>query len=912
MLPETPTSGKRAHGAIAWTANPAPLFHAAWLFAAGVVLGRVMWLRPGLLFAGLLLLMAICAWTALAALRLRWLSLAALWILLGLWCAQMQPAPAPVPEVMNASDGLLRTVEGVVNDAGLLRTDAGQESDGRATATPSERVDLHLTSLEIVDDAHDVQQPADGGVRLTVHWPNAAAARQTFQCGERIRALVRLYPPQVYRDPGAWSRAEYLLDQGITSTASVGVERVDRLGVAPGHFFLCRLSQWQHESAARLIALPAAMANFPAALRLSDSDAILLAAMITGDRTLLSSSLRVGFERTGSFHMLVVSGLHLGIVAGFIFALARRLRLPQAPATLLTIGIACAYALFTGFAMPVERALWMVSLYLAGRLLFRQRSELNTIGFAALIMLVASPRSLFEASFRMTLLAVVAIGGIALPMLRSSVEPYRTATENLRRVATDVKLAPYLAQYRVILRMLAQRLQRASGRWIGWTAFPWAVQMILRVIEMLVVTAVVELCMTLPMAVYFHRITLFALPVNLLILPLLVVLVPMALLTWAALLAGPAVASIPAAATALLLHFGVGIVHLFGSLALGDWRIATPLLWQSAAFCMLLALAVILSGRERRVRGWTRSWTQRWTQLGAWAALLCAALIAVAPRAAEHPRAALLMEAIDVGQGDSLLIITPDGKTLLVDGGGFGGGFGASMMHPPQPIDIGEEIVSEVLWARGIRRLDVVALSHAHADHMSGLPAVLRNFHPEELWVGNNPHDPEYDALLREASELHVRVRELRTGDTPALGVAEVRVLAPAPDYKPKAEPSNDDSLVLHVAYGATSALLAGDAEAQEERTMLSRPDWLQSTLLKVGHHGSHTSTRPDFLARVSPQWAVISCGLRNTYGHPHQEILAELEDARIKTFSTDIHGATCFALDGRNVSAQSECGVAP
>ncbi len=189
---------------------------------------------------------------------------------------------------------------------------------------------------------------------------------------------------------------------------------------------------------------------------------------------------------------------------------------------------------------------------------------------------------------------------------------------------------------------------------------------------------------------------------------------------------------------------------------------------------------------------------------------------------------------------------------------------------------------------------------------------MLRNFHPNELWVGNNPHGPEYDALLNEASELHIRVRQLHAGDAMALGAAQVRVLAPQADYQPSDEPSNNDSLVLRVAYGATSVLLAGDAEGPEERAMLQQPDMLGSTLLKVGHHGSHTSTHPEFLSRVAPQWAVISCGLQNTYGHPNEEILQELQDAGVRTFSTDIHGATCFSLDGKNVTAKSECGVVP
>lgn len=903
MRPDPQISGKPS---IAPPSPGVPLFHAAWLFAAGILLSHTHWFRPGILLIALFAMMAVCIATAFLALRIRWLPLAALWMLLGLWCAQMQPAPSPAPTLLHASDGLMRTVEGIVIEAGLPRNETEQAAYAAPTESLSQRIDLSVNSLEVLSDTEDVQQPADGTVRLTVHWPNTSSAPQLFHCGERLRAVVRLYPPEIYRDPGVWNRAEYLLEQGITSTASAHIERVERLGPAPGRFLKCRLSEWQHASSARLLALPAAMQKLPPALQLSENDAIMLAAMITGDRTMLSTSLRAGFERTGSFHMLVVSGLHLTFIAGIFFWITRKLRIPRIPATLLTIAAACAYALLTGFATPIQRALWMASLYFIGRLFFRERSALNTIGFAALVMLTASPRSLFEASFQMTLLAVVTIGGIATPILRATTEPYLTASKNIRRRTGDANIEPQLAQYRVILRKFARRFEKiinkrpktgskwmkSWSKWLAWTVFPWTMRFILRIVEMLAVTAIVELAMTLPMAVYFHRITIFALPVNLLILPLLTLLLPFALLTWMLLFLSPAIAAIPAAATAFLLHIGVSIVHFFGTLSSGDWRISTPLLWQIAAYCSLLALALLLAARGR------------WARRGAWAALVCAAIAAVAPRALQHPTNALLVEAIDVGQGDSLLLIMPDGKTLLIDGGGFGGG----LTQAKQPFDIGEEIVSQALWARGIRHLDAVALSHAHADHMSGLPAALRNFHPDELWIGTNPSWPDYNALLDEARALHTTIHRFHAGDALPFGNTQIRVLAPTADYQPGPAPSNNDSLVLRVAYGETSVLLEGDAEGPEEQTILAEPD-LASTLLKVGHHGSLTSTHPEFLARVAPRWAVISDGLRNTYGHPRAEILQELESAGVHTFDTDIHGATCFFLDGKQVTAQSECG---
>jgi len=595
--------------------------------------------------------------------------------------------------------------------------------------------------------------------------------------------------------------------------------------------------------------------------------------------------------------MLVVSGFHLAIVAACIFWITRRLRMPRVPATILTIAASFAYALFTGFATPVQRSLWMVTLYLLGRLVYRERSPLNTIGFAALCLLVVSPRSLFDSSLQMTLLAVIAIAGVAAPLLQGTIHPYAAAMRDLRLVAVDIKLPPRVAEFRMMMRAVAERLEAAANSVIAWRIFPWSVRFAIRAAELVVVSCVVELAMTLPMAVYFHRITIFALPVNLLILPMLLVLMPAALVTMLMLVVWPAAAMIPAMVVALVLHIGVGLVHLFGSMALGDFRIPNPLLWQSAAFCALLGVAIVLA-HESLGRG------TPWMRRGAWVALALAALAAVMPRPVDRPKGAMLMEAIDVGQGDSLLVITPDGKTLLVDGGGFGGG----PRQAPQDFDIGEEVVSPALWARGIRHLDAVALSHAHSDHMGGLPAVLRNFHPDELWVGNNPRFGAYNALLDEAAALHVRVKSFRAGDAFSFGSTQVNVLAPFRDYVPGAEPTNNDSLVLHVAYGATSVMLEGDAEAPIEQAMLAEPG-LGSTLLKVGHHGSITSTRPEFFARVRPQWAVISCGLHNRYGHPREEVLEELEAAHVRTLRTDINGISCFVLDGKTTTGTVGCG---
>ena len=579
--------------------------------------------------------------------------------------------------------------------------------------------------------------------------------------------------------------------------------------------------------------------------------------------------------------------MHLAIVAGLIFWATGFLKMSRAWASLATILASLMYAVFTGFGQPVQRSFWMVTLFLIGRLLFRQRNALNAVGFAALCLLAFHPRSLSDAGFQMTLLAVVAIAGFAAPLAEKTFAPYLRATSDLSMVARDASLPPKVAQFRVSLRMLLRNFSPLLGRkpariiLVGGTHF-W-----LRVAELLLVSLVVELIMSLPMAMYFHRITLLALPINFLIVPFIGILLPSALLTFAAVLLVPAIAFLPASVTALLLHATVWLVSSFANVRGGDFRIPGPQTFAILCFVLLVAYGM-----------WSVRQSWRWAVTGCLALALagCAAV-----RSSQHTRAPLGMEleAIDVGQGDSLLLITPEGRTLLIDAGGYGGAPGA--VHN---FDIGEEVVSPTLWARGLGKLDAVALTHAHGDHIGGMPAILRNFQPAELWVGSNPSSPEYDALLKQAAEQGVAIRRRVAGDHFDFGGVRVDILSPQSDYKPGASPANDDSLVMRVSFRESSILFEGDAERPSETHMVAAGD-IASTLLKIGHHGSATSTNPDFLRAVHPKFAIISVGAHNSYGHPRTETLEKLGEAQVRTYRTDSIGATSFYLDGKNITAR-------
>lgn len=886
--PELWGRGGRRVGALEF--RRAPLLAAVVWFALGELVGRNG--RPAVLLVfALTLLVGLAVLCLRRTLRTAVVPLAGVWLVVGMWSATVQPVPERQATLLHFADGLSRTVRGSVVRVRMLPARGVAERDldsdfDRARepeAADAMSVDVLVDGVEEVTPDVSRMVAVRGGVRVTLMAHGDVLP--DLQCGDAVEVPLQLRVPQRYNDPGAWQYADYLLAQGIGAHANARAAKLTKIGAGAARL-QCRLFAAQSWAAMRLDGYVQSTANrhLPGVLRLSHDDAGMVKAMLFGDRAGLTQTQRVGFQRTGSFHLFVVSGLHVTLLAGAVFWMARQLRLGEWLATLVTLGLATGYAVLTGFGAPVQRALWMTAIFLVARLLSRERSALNGLGAAALGVLVWSPESLFESSFQMTFLAVMAIAGIAVPLGDRSFVAYARAARKLEDAWVDQTLEPRVAQLRVMLRLWGEALEAVLGRWAYWVPAV-VVRSGLWAAELAMIGVVVEMVMVLPMAVYFHRATPFALPANMLSVPMVAVLAPLGVVTFVASLVSPWLATVPGATTAMLLHGVVGTVGAMSRVRVADVRVPAPAMWVMVV--AMVAWAFCCWAVRRRARGWV---------LSALVVLPLVAAIVLWPEKPLLTSGVMEVTAIDVGQGDALLVVSPEGQTMLVDAGGPVGSL-KETAEAQANFDVGEEVVSPYLWSRQIRRLDVMALSHAHSDHMGGMAAVMRNMRPRELWVGVDADSAAYRALLAEAVELGVVVRHYRAEDAVRWSGVDVRVLSPGFEYENAGEPKNDDSLVLRLQYGKASVLLEGDAEAASERSMVAHGLVAPVTLLKVGHHGSRTSTTDEFFAAAAPESAVVSVGRGNTFGHPRYEVIERIAGAQTKLYRTDEFGLTTFLL---------------
>jgi competence protein ComEC len=584
-------------------------------------------------------------------------------------------------------------------------------------------------------------------------------------------------------------------------------------------------------------------------------------ALVLGEEDLAAAD-DEAFRTSGLTHLLAVSGSHVALVVGGLVALLRWLFLRVEPlarrleagrlAALVGIPLALAYEQLAGDSGSARRATAMAALVLLVRASGRKADTVRVLGASTLAALLVDPLAPFDLSFALSLAATVGLVGLA-PPLRAALDrrvPWAPAGLRATAAATaaaSVACAPFVA--------------RIAG------ALPT-----LGLLANLVAVPIGELA-ALPLA-------------------------NAAAVVGA--LAGGAPSLEPLAR--LIGRVAAGAIVALravarGASSLSALPVPSPDAWELAIVVGTATALYVAARSPRRAAGALA--------LGA-AALL---LVEGGLRRAGAPHGELRITFLDVGQGDSALIDLPDGSAVLVDGGGEVG----------SPFDPGRAIVGPVLAARRRGRLDVAILTHPHPDHFGGLASALPALDVGALWdsgegearqarqaeSGERAPGP-YVALLatlRRRGTRIVRPDELCAGPR-RLGGATFEVLSPCPSFD-RDRGANDNSLVVRIGFGRRHALLVGDAEHGAEAALLrgASASRLRADVLKIGHHGSRTSTTRAFLDAVAPTFAAISCGVRNRFGHPHPNTLATLRDAHVPYARTDRDGAIRWATDGERIS---------
>jgi competence protein ComEC len=558
------------------------------------------------------------------------------------------------------------------------------------------------------------------------------------------------------------------------------------------------------------------------------------------------------FKRSGLAHLLAVSGTHLvfavlSLVRAFALVLVRIEAIAaRFDAARIAAGggavLALLYADFAGGSGSAWRAAWMLSAGLSVRALGRRPSTIRCVAVSVSIGALVDPLVMFDLSFLLSIAATLGLIVIGQP---------------LGRYCDSVTLRPL--------------------RWL--------------LLSMAATVASMLPCAPL-LALLSPDLGLAGLLANVVAAPLgEIVALPLCL-------THPLTAPLPALekGVALVASGGLLVVRAVAHASASATWFALPVPQPGAWHLAVLGVGAV---GARLAYG-----TRRALLCSFWALTLAAGLSAVelAMRRAGTPQGRLRITAIDVEQGDSTLVDLPDGGLMLVDAGGFVG----------SPVDPGRAVIQPLLRARRRDRIDIAVLSHPHPDHFGGLAAALAGVEVGEFWDSGQGEaegaGPAYAALLRElrAREIPIlRPAEL-CGRPRVHGAATVEVLGPCPTFVPNRD-ANDNSLVVRISIGDRAVLLTGDAEHLQEAELLqAHGPRLKADLLKVGHHGSRTSSTPAFVAAVNPALSTISCGVRNRFGHPHAETLATFGRHGVRALRLDRTGSVLWQTDGKAVDVWS------
>lgn len=699
------------------------------------------------------------------------------------------------------------------------------------------------------------KRKASGIVLLSIYpssGHHAAGAMPVLDYGDRVEVSGKFRPPRSYRNPGALDYVSFWKRKGVRVIGSASARQVRLLEKGRGNPVVAWIMRVKKDFHVFLdTSLPAREAG-------------MIKAMVTGERGGIARDLQERFSRSGAAHLLAISGLHMGFLSLFcyrFFLIFFRTVLPVSflnksfywtipsrLAAIMTFVFLPFYVVLAGGRTASVRAAVMIMVFLAARILERQRDLFQTLILAALVLLGWSPASLFEVDFQLSFAAVTAIV-LAL------------------RQVPETREDP--------LSCVQGRTTGAVRRFFIGTAG------LLRM-------SILAVAATAPItAATFHRVSLVGIATNLVFVPLTGFLIlPCGLAAFLLHTAYAPLAVWPARAAGIGCSLLVKGVDLFGSLHYAAPWVFPPAGLMTALYYLgfLLLLTLPEAGRVRRYAG-----------------LLMLCLLFFAGNAwygRLRPDGLLHIRFLDVGQGASTLMILPGGSTVLIDGGGA---FDSSY-------DVGKRVVLPTLLAQGIRRIDVMVLSHPHPDHLNGLLGVLEEIPVGEVWDAWEAYPSQsYRRFRRLLRARHIRRRSLhRDFNTIRVENVDFEVLHHGSGFTHGSNSRvNNDSLVLRATFGDIGFLMTGDLEVDGEKTLLKgRPARLRSAILQAPHHGSISSSSLAFLDAVRPEVAVFQAGPSNRFHFPSSEVLGRYAYLipRKNILRTDEKGAVWLRTDGKTI----------
>lgn len=724
-----------------------PALWLAAMFAAGIALGDVPGVHAGWCFlfaaagiaAGL-----VFAWRnrLIPALALGLLA----WLALGAAAVQVEKSCVPANAVASLIQQKRLDLSSPHRWTGRLRADPLRLPWG-------ERLEIELESVE----SEGSSLPVRGGLQISSFHPTdstAAPALAPVRAGDRLQVLASARQPRNFLDPGAFDFRGYLSNQGIDLTGTLRAPGLLQPLGTPRLSLSDRIARLRGDLLQRTGELFSGQPQVDAVVR----------AMLLGDRSFVDSDLATEFQETGAYHVLVIAGLHVGVFLAFIYWLAKFTRLRLWGRTFLSLAALAAYTAVVQDRPPIFRAALVAAIFLLARLLFRRVNLLQTVSLAALLLLFEKPSFLRDASFQLSFLAAAIVAAVAVPWIEQTTEPWTRGLRHLQDFTRDGEFPPRVVQFRIDLRAAANwlaakipaRFENAAS-----SAVTLPLRGALRVWELFVISIALQAGMIALMASFFHRVTLAGPVSNIPAVLLTAAIVPLGFLTLALSTFSLRVAAVGAKLVSVFTLWLLDCVRYFAHFPHASYRIPDPPAWLIAVFiAALAALAVALAFRAEHKGAGARIFV--YVAIAVVATL--AAAIAAAPFAPVLHAGQMEVTALDVGQGDSIFVAFPAGRTMLVDGGGLMGeehvgGYRTGM-------DVGEEVVSPYLWRRRVKRLDAIVLTHAHHDHLDGLYAVIRNFSVKELWVGRDIETPAYQNLISEAQARGVKIMHRVRGES--------------------------------------------------------------------------------------------------------------------------------------------------